>query len=154
VSGVSFRPVVRMLRLTREECGLMPRQYSPQFRERVVRLVNESVGEHETQWATIQRVSSRLGVSGETVRKWVRQAEVNAGLPSKGPCAQSRGHHLHLRSKNSGVWRINHEISFVVWSGTPHVRRRVAHCQRHGPTRGADWQGSPTCRRRRECRLR
>jgi len=42
--------------------------------------VNESVGDHEKEWATIQRVSSRLGVSGETVRKWVRQAEVNAGL--------------------------------------------------------------------------
>ena len=58
----------------------MPKQYPRDFRERAVRLVNESLGDHETEWATIQRVSSRLGVSGETVRKWVRQSEVNAGL--------------------------------------------------------------------------
>lgn len=56
----------------------MPKQYPRDFRERAIRLVNESLGDHETEWATIQRVSSRLGVSAETVRKWVRQAEVNA----------------------------------------------------------------------------
>ena len=39
----------------------MPKQYPRDFRERAVRLVNESVGDHETEWATIQRVSSRLG---------------------------------------------------------------------------------------------
>ena len=58
----------------------MPKQYPRDFRERAVRLVSESVGEHETERATILRVASRLGVSGETVRKWARQAEVNAGL--------------------------------------------------------------------------
>lgn len=42
--------------------------------------MNESEGDHETEWATIQRVSSRLGASGEIVRKWVRQVKVNAGL--------------------------------------------------------------------------
>ena len=48
--------------------------------DRPVRLVNESSGEHGTEWATIQTVSSRMGVSAESVRKWVRQAEVKAGL--------------------------------------------------------------------------
>jgi transposase len=47
----------------------MPKQYPRDFSERAVRLVNQSAGDHETEWATIQRVSSRLGVSGETVRK-------------------------------------------------------------------------------------
>ena len=42
--------------------------------------MNESAGDHEAEWATIQRVSSRLEVSGETVRKWVLQSRVNAGL--------------------------------------------------------------------------
>jgi transposase len=40
----------------------MPRQYPKEFRERAVRLVTESLDEHDTQWATIAQVATRLGV--------------------------------------------------------------------------------------------
>ena len=46
------------------------------MRERAVRMVHESVGQHDSQWAAIKSVAQMLGVgSGETVRKWVRDAE-------------------------------------------------------------------------------
>jgi len=58
----------------------MPRQYPKEFRERAVRLVTESLDEHDSQWSTICQVATRLGVGQETLRKWLRQAEVNAGV--------------------------------------------------------------------------
>src|SRR4051794_21310107 len=48
-------------------------------RERAVGLVFEQVSEPASEWEAMCAVASKLGVSGETLRKWVRQAEVDAG---------------------------------------------------------------------------
>ena len=61
-------------------------KYSPEFRERAVRMVIEHQGEHQTQWAAIVSIATKIGCTGETLRKWVRQAEIDQGrrdgLPS------------------------------------------------------------------------
>jgi transposase len=54
-------------------------KYSPEFRERAVRLVFEHQGEHKTQWAAIVSIASKIGCTAETLRKWVRQAERDRG---------------------------------------------------------------------------
>jgi len=54
-------------------------KYSPEFRERVVRLVFEHQGEHKTQWAAIVSIASKIGCTAETLRKWVQQAERDQG---------------------------------------------------------------------------
>ena len=54
-------------------------KYSPEFRERAVRLVFEHQGEHKTQWAAIGSIASKIGCTSETLRKWVRQAERDQG---------------------------------------------------------------------------
>jgi transposase len=54
-------------------------KYSPEFRERAVRMVFERQGEHKTQWAAIVSIASKIGCTGETLRKWVRQAERDQG---------------------------------------------------------------------------
>src|SRR5690554_5826255 len=50
-------------------------RYSPEVRERAVRLVFEQQGEYESQWAAIVSVSEKIGCTSETLRKWVRAAE-------------------------------------------------------------------------------
>ena len=56
------------------------RRYPPELRERAVRMVAEVRGQHDTEWAAIRAVSELLGVgTTETVRKWVRQAEIDDG---------------------------------------------------------------------------
>jgi transposase-like protein len=53
--------------------------YSPEVRERAVRLVLEGGGDHATQWAAINSVASKIGCTTETLRRWVRQAERDGG---------------------------------------------------------------------------
>jgi transposase-like protein len=44
-------------------------KYSPEFRERAVRMVFERQGEHKTQWAAIVSIASKIVCAGETLRK-------------------------------------------------------------------------------------
>ena len=55
-------------------------RYSPELRERAVRLVLDHQGEHESQWAAIGSVSSKVGCSAETLHKRVRRAECDKGV--------------------------------------------------------------------------
>ncbi len=54
-------------------------RFSQEQKAKAVRLVAEATPQHESQWAAIQSVAGKIGASAETVRKWVRRAEVDAG---------------------------------------------------------------------------
>jgi len=54
-------------------------RYSPEVRERAVRMVFEHEGEYPSQWAAITSISSKFGCSSETLRNWVRRAERDQG---------------------------------------------------------------------------
>ncbi len=57
-----------------------PSSYPQELRDRAVRMVAEVRSDYDSQWAAMASVASLLGVgSTETVRSWVRRAEVNAG---------------------------------------------------------------------------
>jgi len=54
-------------------------RYSPEVRERAVRLVFEHEGEYDSQWAAIGSIAAKMGCTPETLRKWLRQAERDQG---------------------------------------------------------------------------
>lgn len=54
-------------------------KFSPEVMERAVRMVEESAGQHESQWAAIESVAAKIGCTAETLRRWVRQHERDTG---------------------------------------------------------------------------
>jgi transposase len=58
-----------------------PSKYTPELRERAVRMVMESRQDYPHEAAAIRSIAAKLGItSTESVRKWVRQAEVDGGI--------------------------------------------------------------------------
>ena len=59
----------------------MPRKspYSPEVRERAIKMFVEHRDEYPSEWAAVTAISSKLGMTAETLRAWVRRAEVDQG---------------------------------------------------------------------------
>lgn len=55
------------------------KRYSPEVRERAVRLVFEHQHQHRSQWAAIESIASKFGMTPQTLCTWVRQAERDDG---------------------------------------------------------------------------
>jgi transposase len=54
-------------------------RYPAEVRERATRMVFESEREYPTQWKAIVSIAEKFGMSAETLRSWVRQAEIDDG---------------------------------------------------------------------------
>ena len=81
-------------------------KYSPEVRERAVRLVLESEGRHPSQWAAITSVANKIGCTPETLRKWLRQAERDAGR-RPGLTTEERTRLKELERENRELKRAN-----------------------------------------------
>lgn len=54
-------------------------KFSPEVRERAVRMVFESRGDYGSQWAAIESIAAKIGCSAQTLCNWVRQYERDTG---------------------------------------------------------------------------
>ena len=87
--------------------GNTSQRYSPELKERAVRMVAEIRAEHESDWAAMVRVAELLGVgSPETVRKWVRRAEIDAGS-RPGTTTEESAELKRLKRENAELRRAN-----------------------------------------------
>ena len=83
-----------------------PRKYSPEVRERAVRMVREHGPEHPSQWAAITSIAGKFGCTAETLRNWVRQAERDSGQRG-GLTTDERQRFKELERENRELKRAN-----------------------------------------------
>lgn len=81
-------------------------RYPAELRERAVRMVIEATPAHSSQWAAITSVAAKLGATPETVRKWVRRAEIDGGLRA-GLTGEERARLKDLERENFELRRAN-----------------------------------------------
>ena len=78
----------------------MPVKYDQETKAKAIRLVREHAGDYPSEYAAITAVARRLGMTAETLRKWIRQAEIDEGQ-APGVSSEAAREIRELRRKNS-----------------------------------------------------
>ncbi|SDE69092.1 Transposase [Belnapia rosea] len=81
-------------------------RFSPEVRQRAVRMVLDHGGDHASQWAAIGSIAAKIGCTAETLRKWVRQGERDAGQ-RPGATTEERGRIKALERENRELRQAN-----------------------------------------------
>jgi transposase len=81
-------------------------RYSPEIRERAVRMVFEQQKEHDSQWSAIGSIAGKIGCTPETLWKWVRRAEIDQGMRG-GLTSTDRERLKELERENRELKRAN-----------------------------------------------
>ena len=103
-----------------------PSKYSPELRERAVRLVQEHTTDHPSQWVASRSVAKKLGCSVEALRRWVRQSERDAGARAglttdeRHRLRQLEREHVELRRTNEILKKAS---ALMGWSASDKWRR-------------------------------
>jgi transposase len=81
-------------------------RYSPEVRERAVRMVLEHEREHPSKWQAIVSIATKIGCTPETLRKWVQQVEIDSGRRG-GLTSDERTRVKELERENRELRRTN-----------------------------------------------
>lgn len=81
-------------------------RYSPEVRERAVRMVFNHAGEHTSQWAAIESIAAKIGCAAQTLHTWVARAERDQGLRA-GPTTDERERMKQLERENRELRQAN-----------------------------------------------
>ena len=83
-----------------------PRQYPPELKQRAIRMVLDSYDRGEERFGTVTRIANELGIGPESLRKWVRQAEIDRGERA-GTTTEDRERLKELERENRELRRAN-----------------------------------------------
>ncbi len=83
-----------------------PSKFSPEVRERAIRMVAEHRDEYTSQWAAIKAISEMLGISTEALRKWIIQNRIDGGGRA-GLTTDERQRLRELEKENKELRRAN-----------------------------------------------
>ena len=111
----------------------MPSKYDENTKARAVRLVREHRDDYDSEWAAMKVIAGRLGMNTETLRKWVRQAEIDAG-EAAGTSTEESGELRGLRPQESGAGG----SQSLSWAGSTVLGRELGVCVVDGV-----WAGVP-----------
>ncbi len=81
-------------------------RFSQEVRERAVRMVFEHEGEYGSQWEAMCSIAAKIGCTAETLRKWVRQTEVDSGRRG-GLTSEEQARIKELERENRELRRAN-----------------------------------------------
>jgi transposase-like protein len=81
-------------------------RFSPEVRERAVRLVQEHRGEYPSPWVTIESIAPKIGCSAQTLHEWVKRHERDTGL-REGVSSKERERIKVLERENKALRRAN-----------------------------------------------
>ena len=81
-------------------------KFSPEVRERAVRMVLEHRGEYPSLWATIESIAPKIGCVAQTLNEWVRKHEVDSGARA-GVTSEERERLKALERENKELRRAN-----------------------------------------------
>jgi transposase-like protein len=82
------------------------KRFSPEVRERAVRLVFDQEREHNSQWSCIEAIAPKIGCTPQTLRSWVKQAEIDQGRVN-GVTSSDRERLKALERENRELKRAN-----------------------------------------------
>ena len=83
-----------------------PTRYPQEIRERAVRMVIEQRKEYPSEWAAVSSIAGKFGMTGETLRQWLRRAEVDGGQ-RQGLTSEERERMRALERENRELRRAN-----------------------------------------------
>ena len=82
------------------------KKFSPEIRERAVRMVQEHQGEYSSQWAAVESIAPKIGCVPQTLLAWVKRAEVDGGVRD-GLSTPERERLKQLERENKELKRAN-----------------------------------------------
>jgi transposase len=93
-----------------------PGKYPKHMRERAVQMVLDHEDQYDSQWAAITSIAEKFGITLETLRRWVRQAETDAGR-REGLSTQDRARLKELERENRELRRANEILKAAAFFG-------------------------------------